>query len=222
MQVLTDGQKAAGISGGDSAGPTGKMGKDEFVKLLMAQLGHQDPLSPMDSQAFVAQLAQFANVELLQATNGRLEALLVAQAAGNQMSAASLVGKDVLYRSEQVTLEAGAGAAIQGELAQAASSVTVVLTDAAGKTVRTLKLGAYAQGPLDIAWDGLDDQGQPLPAGDYRVQITAADSEGNNVAVEQRALSRIVGVSFQNGYPELLVGNSRIKLSEVVEIDEAK
>ena len=39
------------------------LGKDDFLKLLVAQLSHQDPLSPQTDTAFVAQLAQFAQLE---------------------------------------------------------------------------------------------------------------------------------------------------------------
>ncbi len=40
-----------------------KLGKDSFLKLMMTQLQHQDPLSPMDNKDFIAQMAQFSSVE---------------------------------------------------------------------------------------------------------------------------------------------------------------
>lgn len=48
------------------------MGKDEFLKLLVAQMKHQDPLNPMDGQEMAAQLAQFTSVEQLLAANDTL------------------------------------------------------------------------------------------------------------------------------------------------------
>ncbi|MBX7115541.1 MAG: flagellar hook assembly protein FlgD [Myxococcaceae bacterium] len=209
-------------SGAPEVPEPSKLGKDEFVKLLMAQLGHQDPLSPMDSQAFVSQLAQFANIELQQSSNSRLEALLVAQAASNQISAAGLVGKDVVHLSDKVTLRDGEPAVLGGSLKGAATAVTAVITDATGKVVRTLKSGGHDKGDMTLTWDGLSDSGNRLPPGDYAVQLTAADIDGKNVPIEQRARSRIQGVSFENGYPELVLASStRLKLSDVVEIDEA-
>lgn len=198
-----------------------KMGKDEFVKLLMAQLSHQDPTSPMDSEAFVAQLAQFAHVELQQSANSQLESLVMAQAASNQMGAASLVGRDVVFSANTLKLTQGTPVPVHGHLAGPAAKVTAVIKDADGKVVRTLELGSKPEGDFAVSWDGLDDHGARLPSGDYTVQLTAADTGGKSVSVDTRVRGRVTGVSFQNGYPELVVAGTKIKLADVVEIDEA-
>jgi flagellar basal-body rod modification protein FlgD len=205
----------------DGARDKSALGKDEFVKLLMTQLGNQDPTSPMDNQAFVAQLAQFANVELLQGANARLDTMALATASTNQTLAASLVGKEVQYRSDAVRLQAGTPATMKAALAGSATEVTAVVMDATGKPVRTLRLGAQPEGPLSLTWDGRDDVGQPQPPGDYTVRITAADLAGKSVSVSQRSSGTVSAVSFEQGYPELLIGNTRLKMSDVVEIHQA-
>ena len=94
---------------GSSSGSTGgtELGKDDFLKLMMAQLRYQDPLNPMDSSAYLAQLAQFANVEQLQTANGSLEGLLSAAANDQQLSAAALVGRQVVFENNPLSLQAG-------------------------------------------------------------------------------------------------------------------
>ncbi len=86
-------QQAGGASQGSA------LGKDDFLKLLTAQLAHQDPLQPVDNQAFIAQLAQFSSLEQLQGVSSRLDDLLRSATSSNQLDAASLVGKTITYRT---------------------------------------------------------------------------------------------------------------------------
>src|SRR5689334_22506516 len=117
-----------------------ELGKDELLKLLTAQLANQDPLQPVDNQAFIAQLAQFSSVEQLQAVSSRLDTLLLATASANQMNTASLVGKDVSFKADGVDVAAGGPSSLQVKVSSRAT-VTAVVQDASGRTVRTLALG---------------------------------------------------------------------------------
>jgi len=76
------------------AGPN-RLGKQEFLKLLIAQLRNQDPLRPMEDREFITQLAQFSALEALENLDQRLEALSKSQALGQ---AAALIGKQVQAR----------------------------------------------------------------------------------------------------------------------------
>jgi flagellar basal-body rod modification protein FlgD len=196
------------------------LGKDQFVQLLLAQLQNQDPTSPMDGQAFVAQLAQFSSLEQLQGVSTRLDSLLLAQASANQLQTASLVGQDVLFTTSSVMLPDVGGTTVGGELSGDAATVTVTIRDADGNKVRTLTAGPATKGSLEIPWDGRDEAGVPLPAGEYRVELAAADVEGKAVDIEARGRGRVTGVSFANGYPELLIDGRKVKLSDVLEIVE--
>lgn len=210
-------------SGPASDQPLGsnKLGKDEFMKILMAQLSNQDPTAPADSQAFVAQLAQFSSLELQQNTNSSLDSLLLAQTAGNQTSAVALVGKDVFYKGSSVALQKGQPATVLADVSAPASQMTVTLSDSTGKTVRTLRLGTQNAGRVSIPWDGKDDTGTLLPAGDYSAQITAAASDGTSIPVTQTLRGRVTGISFSNGVAQLLLGSQRVNMSDVLEVSES-
>ena len=84
---------------GTTDGATGQtdpqtIGKDMFLKLLVAQLKYQNPMEPVDSSQFMAQTAQFTMVEKLQAMAAQTDAL-VAGAASQR--AAGLLGRQVSY-----------------------------------------------------------------------------------------------------------------------------
>jgi flagellar basal-body rod modification protein FlgD len=78
------------------------LGQEDFLKILLTQLSFQDPLKPMDNQEFIAQMAQFTNLELTRQQGDRTDQLLVMQAASQ---AIGLIGKtvDVATDSGSVT-----------------------------------------------------------------------------------------------------------------------
>ncbi|MBI5494581.1 MAG: flagellar hook assembly protein FlgD [Deltaproteobacteria bacterium] len=208
---------AAGQAPG-GAPPSNQVGKDDFLRLLMAGMSQQDPSSPMDAQAFVAQLATLASVEQLQGANARLESMLVAQAANNQLQTAGLVGKDVTYATDAVELAvAGDQATVGVRLEADADAVTVVVKDARGNVVRTLRSGNMDAGIGSVKWDGMDDDGKPVPAGAYSVQVTASKN-GNNVAAEACRTRRVDAVSYAGGFPQLVVGDTTLNLADVLEV----
>jgi len=80
------------LSAGKTAPAGGEMGKDEFLKILITQLSHQDPTQPMQDKEFIAQMAQFSSLE--QMTNVSAEISKVA-ALLTKGQAVSLLGRMV-------------------------------------------------------------------------------------------------------------------------------
>lgn len=75
-----------------SSGFNVKLGKEDFLKLLIEQLRHQDPLNAMDNKEFIAQMAQFSSLEQMMNLNTKLTGLLGMQVVAQ---ASSLIGKTV-------------------------------------------------------------------------------------------------------------------------------
>ncbi len=74
------------------------MGKDQFLKLFTAQARMQNPMSPLETTDFLAQLAQFSSVEQMTNLNTNFEKMLAIQ---QTLHAAELVGKTVTYQNAQ-------------------------------------------------------------------------------------------------------------------------
>ncbi|EES75058.1 flagellar hook capping protein [Paenibacillus sp. oral taxon 786 str. D14] len=75
-----------------------ELGKDAFLKLMIAQMQNQDPLSPMDNTQMVAQIAQFTSVEQLTNISEQIAAL--GESLGND---SGLIGKEVTWVTETKT-----------------------------------------------------------------------------------------------------------------------
>ncbi|SHN17949.1 flagellar basal-body rod modification protein FlgD [Duganella sacchari] len=91
------------VSGAGSADlQANNLGLQDFMKILLTQLTYQDPLKPMDNQAFMAQMAQFTALQQAQDTNSKMDTLISTQSA---LQSVGLIGKivDVATSSGQVT-----------------------------------------------------------------------------------------------------------------------
>jgi flagellar basal-body rod modification protein FlgD len=195
--------------------------KNSFLKLLTTQLQQQDPTSPMDSNAFVAQLAQFSSVEALENMGAKLDTISLAQANANQLAVPQMIGKEVLYNSSQVALTRGQAAGFSVGLGGDATTVAAVVQDASGRTVRTLQLGARGAGANAVSWDGLDDRGQPADTGTYYLTVSATDAKGAAVTTSTAVRGVVTGVSFDGAVPQLLVNGTTVRLSDVAQISAA-
>ncbi|MDJ0761970.1 MAG: flagellar hook capping FlgD N-terminal domain-containing protein [Myxococcota bacterium] len=201
--------------------PVGRseMDKTAFLSLLVAQLEHQDPLEPMSNTEFVAQLAQFSSVEQLVAVNEGLNLLGVQQMGMANAQAASLIGNEVEIRSDKMTVygddsTAQAAFTLEGN----ASSVEVNFRDATGAVVRTMQLGPQDQGEVNVEWDLMNDNGQMVPPGTYRIDVVAEDADGVSIGWEARVRGTVDGVNYDAGYPELIIDSLRVALSDIVGI----
>ncbi len=84
--------------------PTNTLGKDAFLKLLVAQLKYQNPLEPTDASEFMAQTAQFTMVEKLE----EMAEVIEGSALGQRLATGSaLVGRTVSWLKEDGTKPSG-------------------------------------------------------------------------------------------------------------------
>lgn len=199
------------------AGGNAFMGKEDFLKLLISQMQHQDPLEPMKNHEFVAQLATFSNVEQLVSVNEGIAALGNIQAAAYETSAASYIGKDVEVISEKMMVD-GSGTPIQTGfvLTKNASTVVVDFADSSGEIARSVQLGSKNAGRVDLEWNTLSNSGEPVQPGVYSMSVHAADSQGNPVHYEARIRGSVDGVSYETGSAVLKLGDLQATVANIV------
>ena len=175
----------------------GPLGKDQFMKLLVAQMTHQDPLSPMDGTQMVAQLAQFSSVEQLLNISSKMdgqtstsEALLTAI---NNSTAVSLLGKTVTAVSDHILVGKGATTTASAAVPAGGGQLIVRITDANGVTLKTKNLGTVSGGQTDVA---LGDLTGGLADGTYRVAFDLKDANGAVTHPQSLVSAKIDGVKY--------------------------
>ena len=191
---------------------------ETFLSLLTAQLKNQDPTSPVDSNAFTAQLVQMSGVEQQLLTNQLLTSL-VGQNEGGMASGVSYIGKTITASWAATELQEGK-ANWSYELANDAADVQLEIVDASGKTVWKGPAPDRTGGIHDFVWDGKSSTGAQLPDGGvYTLKITAKNGE-NTVASQVLTRGRATGVEMYNGAAYLTIGGSIVPLSNVISVEE--
>lgn len=79
--------------------PSSDLGKDEFMKILMTQLQHQDPLSPMDDREFISQMATFSSLEQMMNMTDSIDMLVQSQLVSPVIQYGHMIGKEVSYQA---------------------------------------------------------------------------------------------------------------------------
>ncbi|MDW3223552.1 MAG: flagellar hook capping FlgD N-terminal domain-containing protein [Paracoccaceae bacterium] len=159
---------------------------ETFLQMLTAQAKYQDPLEPIDSSEYAAQLAQFSMVEQQVLSNDLLQALSGQIGAGSIGEIAGWIGMEarttapVKYDGSPITvvpkIEAGADQAI------------LVAYNARGDEVQRQPISTGTE-PID--WTGLAVDGTPFATGQYSFKV------------ESRSLNQIVGTSPAEAYSRI-------------------
>ena len=192
---------------------------DTFLTLLTTQLQNQNPLEPLDTNQFTAQLVQFANVEQSIQTTDNLESLLALTGASTLTNAVSFLGKTIT--AEGVSTELSGGKATWNYTAAADSpDATVTITDSGGQIVFSEKVALEA-GNHRYVWNGRDAGGRPLADGLYRIAIDAKDANGGRVNVTTSLSGVVEGVDLTGDEPVLTVNGTQVRFSAVRTVEDS-
>ena len=157
------GQAAAAASPSSAANPLGGLTMNDFLTLMTAQLQNQDPLSPTDSNQFLAQLSELSTVEGISQMNTTMTNLSTSLLSSQALSSASLVGQSVLTPASAASYTSGGTLSGAVQVPTGASSVTLTITNAAGAIVNQTALSP-SSGLQSFAWNGTAENDQSAQA----------------------------------------------------------
>ncbi|GER08578.1 hypothetical protein GCM10007972_23810 [Iodidimonas muriae] len=182
---------------------------DTFLQLLTTQLRNQDPLNPVDNTEFVAQLAQFSQVEQQIDTNQGIRQMLDVMRSQSLRDSVSLMGHQVEIAVDQTALTAS-GASIAYRLDQPVDGVDIRILDQAGEVVATIAASGSQPGLQSLIWDGRGTDGVRVQDGVYNIEI-AAQRAGVAQNVQPLLTGNVAQVRIGDG------GESRIVLDSGAE-----
>lgn len=198
------------------------LGKDDFMKLLIAQLKNQDPSNPSDSTQFASQLAQYSSLEQMQNINTNLTSSLdanyaLAQSINNTM-AATLIGKDVKMGGGSFTYNGESEIKLGYNINSAAKDLTIKIYDSKGALVQTVNKADVDAGSHTFSWDLKNSIGGTVGTGSYKFVVEATSYSGDKITPEIYKLGTIAGVKYTENGTKLIIGSSEYLLSDITEI----
>lgn len=197
--------------------------RNAFLTLLTTQLQNQNPLDPMKNEQFVAQLAQFSQLEGITNMSTSLSDVADVIRSDRIMTGANLVGKSVFGQTGRITTDGQSASAIEFNLPYGADQVEVGIYDpVSGALMRSMVVGPQSSGTLNITWDGRKADGTAAQAGSYIVRGNVVVS-GKSEAVVPSTYSRVETVSWDALNNDLnlnLAGGAVIPMDQVTRIGQ--
>ena len=208
---------ASAAATGASADATGNAGNvlssdfETFIRMLTTQAQYQDPLEPIDSSEYAAQLAQFSMVEQQVRTNDSLSQLIGQMSTTSMASLAGWVGMEA--RAATPMYYSGAPITLSPNPLAIADSVELVVRDEGGATVERKPLPLTSE---PYIWTGLDASGTPYPDGIYSFEVESYASGELILSEQSEVYARVTEAQNQGGDVILILeGGAPVSASSV-------
>jgi flagellar basal-body rod modification protein FlgD len=189
-----------------------------FLTLLTTQLQNQNPLDPLDTNQFTAQLVQFAGVEQQLKSNDQLKALVDLEKSAQGTQALIYVGNTVAVDGSSAKFDGTK--ATWNMNAPKDANTTITITNSAGQTAYTGKF-TVSQRNASFSWDGKGNDGTSWPAGTYKLTATATDTSGQSVAISTEIQGVVDSVDLTASPPLLSIGGQNYTTSQIKRIVRA-
>ena len=202
-------------------GSSDTLGKDDFLQLLLTELQHQDPTSPMDSDKILTQTSQLASLESSTKTNTALDNLSAQLKESVSSNATNLIGKMGSLGHNAITLT-DSKAEYEVYFPSEIKDGTLTIKDAKQNTIRTVDLGDIAAGKngvVTFTWDGKDNNGNVVKDGYYAVTADYVDKDGASKKT-QFGVYPVESIRYEDGASYVKLGSMYYPIDQVVEYYE--
>ncbi|MCX6127362.1 MAG: flagellar hook assembly protein FlgD [Proteobacteria bacterium] len=198
--------------------PKNTLGKDDFLKLFVAQMQNQDPLNPSDASQMAAQMAQFNSLEQMMNVNTTLNSLLKAQDQGRTVQMINYVGKEVDVGTGILKYDKTKLTKASFEIEQPLPSASLEVRDSSGQVIGTQELGSLMPGEHNVKWNGrLKDGSEALP-GLYNFQVVGKTSEGQDLTVPIKSKVKVMGIDLKDEGGSFYTELGKIQMKDVTSV----
>jgi len=217
-QIQAAGKK---LGKGQVSNPKGELGKDEFLKLLLVELEHQDPTEPVETDKILSQTSQLASLEASTNTNKELQSLSGALQSSMRFSTVGAMGKVANIGNDEVILAENGTANFELYFPDDVKNGSIEIKDTLGNAVRTINIGDVKKGVNSFSWDGESTKGNRLEEGSYHVTATymTANGKQGEIAVGTYPISSI---KFDEGKTMMKLGSQYVPFKMLKEIYDVK
>ena len=201
----------------NGSNPKAVLGKDDFLKLLLVELQHQDPTEPMDSEKILAQTSQLATLESSKNTNKALTNLADSLMNNQQFSTIGSIGKIADLGNDKIVLEKGGTASFDLYFPTDVKEGEIEITNKDGEVIKSITVGANDKGVYNFEFDGIDNSQNPVKEGIYAVNAVYKDN--NDVSRTTRlGAYPIESVRFDEGKTLVKLGSSYVPFESIKEV----
>lgn len=222
IQETSSSTTGSNVSASNSTATNSVMGKDSFLKLLLAQLKNQDPLNPMESYEFTGQLAQFTSIEQLgdikSLLKDGLEANLGLTNTISSTLSVGLIGKEVSIKTTSLKFDGTNPVKFSFDVPEEAVTLGVSIYNQDGNLVKNLDMTSFEHGTNEVSWDGKDSDGVKVEEGNYILSVAYKNEAGETYNVETYISGKITGVKYKNGGTYLVINGNEIDFQNLKEI----
>jgi len=202
-----------GSSSSTATSKTQSMGKEDFLKMLVAQLKNQDPLNPMEATDFATQLAQFSSLEQLTNLNQGITNLGLYQSSQTNLQAVNLIGKEVTAGKGNGFVADGSPVNLYYDLSKEAKEVQIDIFDEKGALADTVRAYDQGEGVNNLTWNNGQEK-----SGNFTFKVYAFGEDGVTLPVDTLISGKVSAVSFKDKSIYLNIAGQEVPFSEAREV----